>query len=194
MMMDYDYLKECFDYQDGHLVWRARPLHHYKNAEAMRACNAKLAGKPIKTKDQNGYVVVGLNKKRYYVHRLIWWLLNGELPSDQIDHKNGDRSDNSIKNLRCVDGFENHLNLKKNSRNKSGYTGVSFCNTSGKWRASVRYRHKEVLAKWFDTVEEAAELAEFVRQELGFSKRHGNDECPTSAKSIEQSSAGSMSI
>lgn len=74
----------------------------------------------------NGYYMIPLNGKHYYAHRIIWELLNGEIPSKhQIDHINRDRSCNLISNLRVVTKQENSQNLTRRSDNISGVTGVS---------------------------------------------------------------------
>lgn len=45
------------------------------------------------------------------VHRLIWSCFNGEIPPKmEIDHINHDRTDNRLKNLRCVSVSENRKN------------------------------------------------------------------------------------
>ena len=44
----------------------------------------------------------------HYVHRLVWETFVGEIPSDkQIDHIDGDTSNNHISNLQLVTGREN---------------------------------------------------------------------------------------
>ena len=50
---------------------------------------------------RDGYRVVGLNGVQYLAHRLAWLMFYREDPGAyQIDHKNGDRADNRIENLR----------------------------------------------------------------------------------------------
>ena len=61
----------------------------------------------------NGYVMNGYLHKdgtihKHYRHRVIWYYYNGEIPEDhEIDHINGDKTDNHLDNLRCVSRKEN---------------------------------------------------------------------------------------
>lgn len=61
---------------------------------------------------KKGYFQVRLydegDSKFHYVHRLVWETFVGEIPSDkQIDHIDGDTSNNHISNLELVTGREN---------------------------------------------------------------------------------------
>lgn len=85
-----------------------------------------------------GYVQISVKSKTYYAHRLAWFYIHGYMP-EEIDHVNGDTSDNRLQNLRECSKSQNMQNLKRagNSKNKSGHIGV--CKIRGKWRAAIRY-------------------------------------------------------
>lgn len=86
---------------------------------------------------------VKISTKTYTVSRIIWELFNGKIPEGmQIDHINGDSTDNRISNLRCVSNKINSHNQCKRSTNTSGFTGVDLLintNKAGKqnlyWKA-----------------------------------------------------------
>jgi len=63
--------------------------------------------------------------------------MTGEWPTEQIDHKNGDRTDDSFKNLRQATQAMNQQNMRGPKKgNKSGYLGV--CEgQGGLWRATI---------------------------------------------------------
>lgn len=74
-----------------------------------------------------GYYKVRINNGTFYLHRLVYQLVSGELLSreQQIDHKNGDRLDNRFENLRVVPHCTNGRNVKLPVTNSSGVVGVS---------------------------------------------------------------------
>lgn len=70
-------------------------------------------------KNKDGYYLIGLYKnsnKSFLVHRLVWKAFKGEIPKGmQIDHKDGNKLNNSLTNLRlCTDKEnKNNPNTKK---------------------------------------------------------------------------------
>jgi hypothetical protein len=63
--------------------------------------------------------------------------MHGYFPENFIDHINGKRDDNRIKNLREVSFRCNIRNSKVRNTNTSGVTGVTFDRDLKKWRASI---------------------------------------------------------
>jgi hypothetical protein len=91
-----------------------------------RATNAKKGQEAGKANPSSkGYKILGVNKRLYKAHRIIWKMHYGYEPSHEIDHINGDRSDNRIANLRDVPKEINQINRQvKNANNKTGIRGV----------------------------------------------------------------------
>lgn len=72
-----------------------------------------------------GYIQMNRGGKRVYLHRWLWEQLVGPIPPDhEIDHKNGNRNDCRIDNLRVVKKVANMRNRAKPKNNSSGTTGV----------------------------------------------------------------------
>lgn len=112
----------------------------------------KLGG-PAGYKNKNGYVIIGFNKKYYKAHRLAWFIHYNELPKNQIDHINGDRSDNRIQNLRQATPMMNSWNKKKHRMGKLvGCYKDKRCNA---WVAQTNILKKTVHIGSFKTEQEA---------------------------------------
>jgi hypothetical protein len=89
-------------------------------------------------------------------------LHHGYLPKE-IDHINGDRSDNRIDNLRAVTRSENQCNRGVLANNTSGYPGVSWHKKSNAWLVRVMKDGKTRLQMYFKDFELAALVASEAR-------------------------------
>lgn len=101
-----DELRSVFDYDPatGIVVWKHRP-------DKDNAWNAHFAGKEAGCATANGYKQVRLNGRGLRYHRVAWILHFWECPGDMfIDHKNRDRRDNRIANLRLATRSDNCRN------------------------------------------------------------------------------------
>lgn len=105
------YLAECFSYclETGELRWKKRPAGHFGSSHSAKTRNVNRIGKIAGRDNGSGYLKVGIDGKRFRVHRLIWKLVHGTEPRI-IDHINHNRSDNRIENLRDVSHAENMQN------------------------------------------------------------------------------------
>lgn len=121
----------------------------------------------------DGYLCASIGGNLYQLHRLAWLHANGEWPSGQIDHINGDRADNRISNLRDVQHVENGRNQKLGSTNKSGVNGVHWIQARGKWRAAITVNGKNRHLGHFDTLEAAARARKSADEHHGFHRNHG---------------------
>lgn len=104
----------------------------------------------------DGYTRVSFNAREYPAHRVIWWLVYGELPTSFIDHINGEKSDNRLANLRLASDAENKRNVGKRSHNTSGFKGVTFCKSTGRWLAHATLGRRGHHLGRHDTPEAAA--------------------------------------
>ena len=81
-----------------------------------------------------------------------------------IDHKDGDRLNNAISNLRLATPAQNSFNSQTPRSNRSGIKGVSYCTKYRNWTAQVAVSRKPVLMKRFKTKEEAAVAVRAARE------------------------------
>lgn len=101
----------------------------------------------------SGYLKYSWNQKWYYIHRIIWVYVNGDIPNDyQIDHINGNKLDNCITNLRLATSSENSMNTRVSNRNKSGIKGVSWNEAMNKWRAQIGINKKLIHLGYYDSM------------------------------------------
>lgn len=122
-MLDLDYVRNAYSYDPdtGLLSYR-------------KSAGCRKAGDFVGWVDE-GYLKTKVNRKKISVHRLIWFLVYGELPV-VVDHINGDTTDNRIINLRNVDAVGNTRNTKVNRLNTSGLMGVSWYHNR-KWAVYI---------------------------------------------------------
>lgn len=116
---------------------------------------AAKAGKPAGGYALNGYRAVAVDGKRYFEHRLAWLYVHGVWPTGDIDHINGDRSDNRLSNIRDVPKKVNCQNLGgPKSHNQIGFLGVR--RMRNKFQARIVLDGKTSYLGTFATPEQAA--------------------------------------
>lgn len=104
--------------------------------------------------DQHGYVRVRVSGFTYAAHRLVWAYCRGEWPAGSIDHRNGDKSDNRIDNLRVLSPQHNSQNRSKaRSDSTSGLIGAQ--KYKDRWRARITVEGKKVELGTFVTAKQA---------------------------------------
>ena len=106
-------------------------------------------------KHVRGYLVVNIDGKMILVHRIIFLLLTGEWPV-QVDHRDGDRSNNRSSNLRAAVNSQNAANRGCLPTSKSGIKGVRFDARRGHWTAIVVKNRRRKQMGGFPTADEAA--------------------------------------
>ena len=106
--------------------------------------------------DERGYMLIRLKNRMYYMHRLAWFYVTGNWPEHEVDHINGNRGDNSWRNLREATRYQQVQNQALSTRNKSGYQGVSW-SMFGKWVAQISIAGKRYNLGYFTDPAEAYE-------------------------------------
>jgi hypothetical protein len=132
-----------YDSETGHLWW----LISQKGVSRDR---------PAGTVRPDGYRQIAWKKRVYFAHNLAFGFTSGRWPNPTVDHINRDKSDNRIVNLREASGAENNANMTTNSRNTSGYKGVSFFKRDRVYHAIVYKDYRAYRLGKFLSAEEAA--------------------------------------
>lgn len=179
MKLTQQLVKELLIYNEdtGKLFWRARREDLFKNGiyeQSRRAkrWNTRYANKEAFTNaNQAGYLTGLIFRKLYLAHRIIWFYMTGEWPQE-VDHINGNTSDNRWCNLRNVDSQINTKNKGRHSNNTSGFKGVCWHKRDQKWTARLTIDGERKQLGYFDTAEEAfMEYAQRAKV-AGYTNRH----------------------
>ena len=147
-------LWERFDYKPltGELVYKYRS-------------GPKSAGAAVGTLTRNGYVQTSIDKRPAYVHRLVVVWCTGEDPEHlDVDHKDRDKANNKIWNLRTATRTQNCWNRETRGTSKVG----------NRWYASLSLGNRNVyhIPGGHDTEEEAHAAYQKASLEL-----HGEFSC-----------------
>lgn len=136
-------LRELLDYEPltGEFLWKI-------------CRNTTLIGKPAGIWSR-GYRLISIDRCRTGAHRVALAMINDQWPKGEVDHIDGDPSNNRLSNLRDVEGRLNRQNVRRpRAHSITGILGVSMTH-SGKFRATVRHNGKSHYSKSLPTIEEA---------------------------------------
>jgi hypothetical protein len=134
----------AYDPETGEFVWLKSP----RNSVPKGAVAGSLNGR--------GYTCITALGKVYRAHRLAWLHVYGSWPADDIDHINGEPTDNRIANLREATRSQNQANSRIRKDNSSGSKGVIWERRRQKWEAQIRVNGKRRHLGYFTCKEEAA--------------------------------------
>ena len=168
-----------YDPEAGTLTWRERGAEWFKDGKrgaenSARTWNTKNAGKTAFTfTDNRGCKQGAVFKVNYKAHRVVWAMHYGAWPVDQIDHINGNPSDNRIANLRDVSHKENMRNRKLPSTNTSGHVGVCWHRKARKWHAQIQVGGVNKHLGEFDEKADAIATRAAAEIKYGFHENHG---------------------
>lgn len=117
----------------------------------------RLAGSVAGTITKAGYTQITFQGRLYYAHRLAWLFVTGGWPENEIDHIDGRKSNNRIKNLRDATHAQNMHNQRdaQRSNKTSGLLGVYFSKGRNKWHAQIKVSGRRRHLGYFDCVEAA---------------------------------------
>lgn len=142
-MFDYDPLTGRLSYREDRRCGRGRI--------------SMKAGDEAGTQRPTGYRLVNIGGKPMLTHRLAWLHVHGEWPQHDIDHINGDPSDNRLANLRDVPHSVNQQNLRRSTKGRKHGTlmGTAWHAGTRKWRALIAVNGRQKSLGYFATEEQA---------------------------------------
>jgi hypothetical protein len=151
------YIRECLAYfpETGVLVWLARPETHFKDVHRMRVANSKYAGKIAGSRNPDGYLYIGMRGSLYLAHRVIWKLVTGKDPLNEVDHVDRIRDNNRWKNLREADPSQNRCNTGMRYNNTTGLKGAVLDPKLKQYRAAIGHKGSKIYLGLYPTAEAA---------------------------------------
>ena len=132
--MNADLVRELFDYDP-----KTGAFTRLKSTT-----NSVRVGDVAGSLEKSGYRRVNVGGKHYRVHRLIWLWVYGVWPSKLIDHRDRDRSNNRLLNLRDVTTTVNSENKGIQGNNTTGVPGVHFYKSLCCYQAYIGVRGRRV--------------------------------------------------
>jgi hypothetical protein len=130
--------------------------------------NQQYLNKVAGSKWRNGRVIVSVpGGRRFQAHRLVWLWVYGEGPKHEIDHINGNPSDNRIENLRDVTrsvNGENQRTAMVDSR--SGILGATWVESRQRYHVAIKAKGKHYFIGSFKDQDQAREAYVTAKRKL----------------------------
>ena len=126
----------------------SKPDNRFKDKRIQRTFGTK----------NNGYMVAAIGKTLPRIHRLVAQAFLSDFSELlDVDHIDGNRSNNSLSNLRMSTRAENtQAHQTKRKGCSSRYRGVCWCKRSKKWIANCMINYKKKHIGYFDDERDAA--------------------------------------
>lgn len=167
-----------YERRTGELYWKPRATKYFSdkgngaNYVAKRWNTRNANKKCAPSVNSGGYLIVYIFDTPYQAHRVIWKMIKGVEP-DIVDHKDRNKKNNLIGNLRSADTNSNLRNKSKYKNNTSKMTGVRKMKDSGKWMARINVQGESIYLGLFTKFEDAKSARIKANKRYGFSKTHG---------------------
>ncbi len=155
-----------YNHETGLFRWLKRRRGARKNL---------IAGCLWTNKGGKSYIRIVINQKHYLAHRLAWLYITGSFPVDEIDHADGNGTNNKFSNISDVYHSQNSKNVKLRADNKSGITGIHWDKALNKWLAQIRIENKVIYLGIYKTIFAAAYARHAAELEHEFHKNHGTN-------------------
>ncbi len=155
MKLTQERVRQLFDYrEDGALIAKERT-------------KGRTFGKPVGSDNGRGYLRVKVDGTDFMVHRIVYLWHHGWMP-EHVDHRDTNKRNNRIENLRPATKAQNSCNSGRRRDNSSGYKGVFWSAAANKWAAQISISGRRTHLGCFSTPELAhAAYVEAARKHFG---------------------------
>lgn len=121
------------------------------------------------------YVKLHLARHHLVAHRVAVLLMTGSFPEHEVDHIDGNGTNNVYTNLRTATRQINAQNYRKRKDCKTRQTGVKPSVTAGKWVAKINVNGSRMHLGTFLSEDEAIAARKQAEVEYGFHPNHGQE-------------------
>jgi hypothetical protein len=149
-----EFVRATIDYDPatGRMVWK------WRETDCGAGWNKRCAGKEAGCVNALGYTQLSLRNVKILGHRAAFCHYHGRWPKGRLDHKDGDRTNNRIDNLREATDSENAFNKRLMSNNKSGHAGVWWIDRVKKFHVYITVNRKRINLGYVADYDEACAL------------------------------------
>ena len=132
------------------------------NVKSFQSKNEKVLKTTINKK--TGYVCLHLKddngmSKNITIHRLVAKaFIDNPENKKEVDHIDGNKTNNNINNLRWSTHSENNRNKPTQKNNNSGYSGITYMKSLKKWRVRIKVDKKEMYIGVYKNIEDAIKI------------------------------------
>lgn len=162
----------------GDLYWKNRPSILFSDGAVRTAThkanawNSKNAGaQALNCLMPTGHLVGKINGQKFHAHRVAFALFTGYWPTQNIDHINGDPSDNRPVNLRDVSQKENTKNRPLRNDSTTGVQGISL--QGGKYKVYISVDGKQKTIGRFQCIDDAIAARKRAEFACEYHENHG---------------------
>ncbi len=154
-------VREALDYdpETGAFKWRRR-------IDVPEGWNTQFAGKRAGSINNNGHLIIAINKRDFPASYLAWMWVTGLWPLAKIDHINNDKLDHRLANLRPATKAQLQWKTGPSLGNRSGMKGVHFHRGDNTYRAAIKVNGNRIHLGRFKTAEEAGEAYRLAAEKL----------------------------
>lgn len=152
-----------FDSESGNFVWKT----------TYRA--GKVAGHVAEERGKK-YIRIRIDDELIMAHALVWLYLHGEMPEHEIDHINGNSTDNRPNNLRASNRLKNNSNARR--RSDAAEFRAVYLNRSNYYYTVVKYAKTMFQVQGFIAQHAAVAARDFLEVLIPRGSSHGKSDEP----------------
>jgi len=118
------------------------------------------------------YINIKADGKMMLAHRLAFVWMGEALPSE-VDHINGNPSDNRWSNLRPVTRLENSRNTALQRNSNTGIPGVNWYKQTSRWHAKIYVQGRSIYLGFHLSFLDACCARKAAENNFNFHRNHG---------------------